>query len=446
MTTAAAGLRSQALPLAVPLAAVAMGALLTDTVATSQMLALAGPASLSLVFALSGVAMAVAALVQFTSLDRRPRLTMLRAVGLGYAAASALALMLLLTGIAPVPMTVVVWLLGDQIQLLIPVLLWSLAGDVFNTSQATRINGWILYWVYGGQVLGLAVAALSPQPLELLGLPLPVVLVINPIACLIAALWVPRRMAGATTHQGNRAAPKLAASMASVRDFLRDVPVWRNIVVLSTLGATAGATALIGFSTSAESIMGPDAGNLQTYFGVTMLIVLIGCAAWQALVTPALNRRLRTAPQLLVLPVFSIIGGLVIATGDALTSLVILSLGIALVGIPEYTVEDSARHAALTVIPDSMRARITLVIDLCRFAVAQVAAGLIALIGTTLGMLWVTGIMVVVVAVLALIFGRKVASQWDDSLLNWRLQRRKHQGLPGTKDWGRPPGPDGLGL
>jgi hypothetical protein len=57
MATATAGHANPAVSLAVPLVAVAM----TDTVATSQMLALAGPASLSLVFALSGITMAAAA-------------------------------------------------------------------------------------------------------------------------------------------------------------------------------------------------------------------------------------------------------------------------------------------------------------------------------------------------------------------------------------------------
>lgn len=192
-----AGLRAQALPLAVPLAATAMGGLLTDTVASSQMFALAGPGSLSLVFALSGVALALAALMQFTTMDRRPRLLPLRIIGFTYAGASTLALILLLLGIAPVPMTVIVWLLG-----------------------------------------------------------------------------------------------------------------------------------------------------------------------------------------------------------------------IAVVGIPEYTVEDSARHASMTVVPDSMRARITLIIDLCRFADAQVFAALLALVGTSLGRPWISGIMVKLVAVLAWCFGRRVKADW----------------------------------
>lgn len=439
MSTAAGAWRARAVPVAVSLAALAMSVLLTDTVLTSQLLALAGPTSLSLAFGLSGVSLAVVALVQFSSLDRRPRLSMLRTLGFGYAAASAVVLALLLGGVAPIPLTVVLWLLSDQISMLVPVVLWSLLGDVFNTTQVSRVSSWILYWVYGAQLLGLAVAAFTPRPLEQVGVPLTAVLVIIPVSCLIAALWVPKAMAGAGAHRGNAAAQSLAASLDSVRVFLRDVPVWRNIVILSTLGAISAATADIGFSTSAGAILNRDAGAVQTYLSFTMLIILAGSSLWQVVITPRLTSRVRPASQLLFQPIFGIAAGLVIAAGDIAASLAVLAVGTALSGVPKNSVDESARNTVMTVVPDSLRARIALVISLGRISVAQVAAAVLALIGSVLGQLWLTGVVAALVAVVGLVVGRAVAAGWDGSLLNWRLQRRKHHGLPDSGPWQRPP-------
>jgi hypothetical protein len=66
------------------------------------------------------------------------------------------------------------------------------------------------------------------------------------------------------------------------------------------------------------------------------------------------------------------------------------------------------------------------VLDLGRHSVAQIASGVLALIGIVLGALWLIGIIAAVVALASLFWGVKVVRDWDASMLNWRLRRRKH--------------------
>jgi AAA family ATP:ADP antiporter len=419
-------LKRRALPVAVGLALISLAGLLTDTVATSQVLALAGPSALSIVYPLSGIFLGIAALVQFSSIDRRPRLTMLKVIGLGYAAAFAIALTLLLAGVAPTALTIVVWLLGDQVSLLLPVVLWSLAADVFNTGEGNKVFGWVMAWSYGGQIIGLAIATVTPNLLTGLGIPLVALLVFDPLACLVIGLWIPFAMRGSAASRGHLRGESVSASLRSAKDFFRDVPVWRSLLITVTVSATAGTTALLAYSMSSEDVIGSDAEQLQMFFGATSLAVLLLSGVFQLVASERFSRRIGIGGQLLLLPIVTVVGGMILAVGDAASSLLWLAVGITIIGIPTWTVDENARHSALTVVPDQVRARISLVLDLGRHSVAQIASGVLALIGIVLGALWLIGIIAAVVALASLFWGVKVVRDWDASMLNWRLRRRKH--------------------
>jgi hypothetical protein len=162
------------------------------------------------------------------------------------------------------------------------------------------------------------------------------------------------------------------------------------------------------------------------FFGATSLAVLLLSGVFQLVASERFSRRIGIGGQLLLLPIVTVVGGMILAVGDAASSLLWLAVGITIIGIPTWTVDENARHSALTVVPDQVRARISLVLDLGRHSVAQIASGVLALIGIVLGALWLIGIIAAVVAVASLIWGVKVVRDWDASMLNWRLRRRKH--------------------
>ena len=428
-------LQRRALPIAVALALVAAASLLTDTVAAAQVVTLAGPNALSAVYAISGLLLGLSTIVQFTGIDRRPRLSTLRLLGSGFGVASAVALGWALIGGTPALAISAVWVLSDQVQLLLPVVLWSLAGDIFNTAESNRVYGWILRLVYLGQLVGLLAATVAPLWMPALGIPLVAILAMTPIACALVAVWLPMRMRREAASPGTPSTETLREATGAALSFLREVPTWRALVVSVIVTAMAGVLALVGFTGAAESIIGPDAGQLQVVIGGTTLVVLLLCVVFESSVAERIRDRYNVPTLLLVLPVVTVGSALMLAVGAAWGSIPVIAVAMVILGVPTYTVDESARQAALTLVPDQLRARITFIIEFGRYTLAQVAAGLLALIGSTLGWFWLTGLIAAGLAAAAIPWAITVRRTWEESLLNWRLRRRKHLGVKGLDDW-----------
>ena len=160
-----------------------------------------------------------------------------------------------------------------------------------------------------------------------------------------------------------------------------------------------------------------------------MLLLLLSLA-FEATIRPRLHSRTSTPGLLLVLPIATVVAGIMLAAGAYAASLPILAAAMVLMGVPTWTVDESARQAALTVVPDQLRARISFVIDVGRFSIAQIVAGGLLLIGTVLGLAWLSGLLTALLAAIAIPFGVSVLKTWDASMLNWRLRRRKHTSMP----------------
>ena len=432
MASASSSLRRRALPIAMALAVVAAIGLLTDTVASAQVVALAGPSALSAVFAVSGVLLGLSTLLQFSTIDQRPRLTSVRIINVALGLGSAMALAWVILGAAPALAISVLWLLGDQIQLLIPAVLWSLAGDVFTADEGRRVYGWILAWTYGAQVAGLLVAAVSPVFVD--GTALVGLLAINPVGTLLIGLLLPRAMRGSGASAGQAQGESIRQALAGALSFLRHVPAWRAIAVAAVISATAGVLARLGATGAAAAIIGPDPDRLQLFIASVTLAVLVLCLAFQFTVSARVTRRLSTPARLVVLPLATVVGGLALALGSAETQLALLAASAIAVGVPTLTIDDASREEALTLVPDQVRARVTLIIEFGRFTLAQVVAGGLALIGVSTGWFWVTGLLVAILGALALPWAVTARREWSTDLLNWRLKRRKRMGIPAWLD------------
>ena len=102
-----------------------------------------------------------------------------------------------------------------------------------------------------------------------------------------------------------------------------------------------------------------------------------------------------------------------------------LVIGIALVRVPRWTVDENTRRAALALVPDEKRARVSFFVDLGPIAIGLIAAGPIALVGLWTGVTWIVPLIAAALAAFAIRPALQVVRGWDDSLMNWRLRRRK---------------------
>jgi hypothetical protein len=418
-------LKRRAWPMALAVALIAVAGFLTDAVAASQVIALAGPKALIITYPLGGIGLLIAGLLQFKFVDAAERLKVLRIVTFAYALVFIVALIFLSASLLPIVAVVIMWLLADQLNYLVPLLIWSLAGDEFNVAEGRKIFGWIVAWTYGGQVVGMLLAAVSPPFLDHFGINLTALLILDPIICIVVGVWLPRRMRGSFAGRGLARVESLKESFASSRDFINGVPIWRSLLVASTVTFVAGMTGLIAFMAGESQIIGDDASQLQMFYGSVMLVSFLICWGIQALAAQRLQDRFGIPGMLLILPTATVVSGVMIALGIGLHSLVFLGLGLGLWFIPRWSLDENARRAALALVPDERRTRVSFVLDLVPISAGLIIAGPIAAVGILLGWLWLVPVAAALIAVCAIPIFLKVRRGWEDSLLNWRLRRRK---------------------
>ena len=418
-------LKRRALPMALCLALVSVAGFLTETVAATQLVSLAGATSLFIVYPLGGLGLIVLALIQFRFVDQKARLKVLRLASLLYAVAFIVTLIMLGSSVAPIICIAIVYLLGDQLNFLVPLLIWSLAGDEFNVAEGRKVFGWIIAWTYGGQVLGLAIAASSPFAFSALNLPLPLLLLIDPIVCIFVGLWLPLRLKGTFAAKGLNTPESLKTSLAGAWDFINGVPIWRTFLLASTITFIGGMTVFLSFMTGEGDLIGSDAGQLQFFFGSVMLASLIMCLLLQVFFAEKLQDRIGIPGVLIILPVMTVLAGILLACGIAFRSYPLLALGLAAWFIPRWSVDENARRAALALVPDERRTRVSFIVDLLPISVGLIIAGPLAALGLLAGQLWVIPALGALITIFAIPLALRVRRGWEDSLLNWRLRRRK---------------------
>ena len=418
-------LKRRALPMALVLLLVSVAGFLTETVAATQIISLGAPKALLIVYPIGGLGLLLLALLQFRFVDASARLKVLRVVGLSYAVVFMLALAALGASLSPIVAIAVIYLLGDQLNFLVPLLIWSLAGDEFNVAEGRKIFGWIVAWTYAGQVLGLLIAASSPLLLDVIEIPLTTLLVIDPVVCLVVGLWLPHHLKGTFAASGLVQSESLKEAIGSAKDFINGVPVWRAFFFASIITFIGGMTLFIGFMAGEDQIIGADASKLQMYFGFVMLASLIVCLAIQLMFAERLLERLGIPGVLMILPIATVLGGILVALGIATGSLIWLGFGLAAWFIPRWSIDENARRAALALVPDERRTRVSFLVDLVPISVGLIIAGPIAAFGIYSQRLWVVPIAASVVSIFAIPLALKVQHGWADSLLNWRLRRRK---------------------
>mgnify|MGYP002138891215 CR=1 FL=1 len=156
-----------------------------------------------------------------------------------------------------------------------------------------------------------------------------------------------------------------------------------------------------------------------------MLGSLLICLVIQIFFAERLQDRIGIPGVLIILPVMTILAGVALAVGIALQSLAFLALGLAFWFIPRWSIDENARRAALALVPDERRTRVSFVVDLMPISLGLIIAGPLAAIGYLSGYLWAIPMLGAVITILAVPLAFKVRRGWEDSLLNWRLRRRK---------------------
>ncbi len=421
-----ARLRHRGAPVAITLAAVTFSGILADIVCLSQVLTMGGAKSLLLLYPIGALVVAIPGLALTPVVDRWARLPMLRTVGLGTAAAYLLVVALL--PFVPLAAVSLGWAVAVLQNTLYPMLLWSLVADIFNVAQTREVNGWISSWSYVARLAALALSTIAPVVAYWLHVPLTMLLIIPPVLTATVAVWLPRRMRDAPAAQGVRAA---GDSLKDGWRFVKEVRIWRWLVIGAAFSCTADGLNSIGVAATSELILGQNPGTLQAYLaGMQLLATVLSLLVQRRVSEPAM-RRIGVRGGLLAQPVAEIIAGLLVAVSLLTDNLVVLALAIVFWRVPAWTLDQTAKSAALGYVPDQRRARVSLILVLVSIALAWFASAVLATPALLIGPVWLLGAIPAAIGSLAFLWWVKLYRGWEAGLLDWRLQRRKRPGFTG---------------
>ena len=148
--------------LAFTLGMVAFAGVLAAAIDSATLLSKAGPWALAIVWPLGGLGLLGVAYLQSRYIDRFARVPVLAWLLSIYGVAFLLLVVLFAGDMGGSWAPAVCWLLADQMNFLVPLIVWSLASDVFTAGQGVTVFPKMSRAVYIGQICGLTVATVAP--------------------------------------------------------------------------------------------------------------------------------------------------------------------------------------------------------------------------------------------------------------------------------------------
>jgi hypothetical protein len=394
----------------------------TDAVAAAQLLANSGASALGVVWPVGGLALLVGAAMQSTFVDRLPRRLTLSVIA-GVITAMLLVALALSSGRAPAIIPAILeWIAADQLNFLVPLLLWSVAGDMFAAGEAAVVFPRISRWWFVGQMAGLVVATVSPFVASASGVDLVMVLVLPIGACLAVALVV-WRLPPVEANPTFAASGRLATAVSDTVRFVVDIRGFRLLWIVSLLTLGAGVAIEYSFLEAAASSF-DDAGGVQAFYAGMSLLGFIGCFVIQTTRLGAMVQSRGVAASLLALPIGAVVASLLLLLHSFAGGLVFAAVGLLLWRLLRWSIDSTARQVAMATVPDQRRTRVAFLTDLAPWSVGLIVVSL----PIGLGVVWSSAIpaplTAAVLSIAAVAVGRGLSGAWEQSQLSYRLKRR----------------------
>ncbi|MFH7242442.1 MAG: hypothetical protein ACHWZW_06280 [Spirulina sp.] len=398
---------------------------LGEVVSISNFLENVGVDSIFLIWFLDAVLLILATSFQSLLVDRIFRLTLTKIVALAVAILFALCWLLMAVG-APSSLTfTLMFLIAQQQTVFVPVILWTLANDVFDVATGRRLFPRLAAVAFIGSLVGSGIAALMPHIQGGLGVE---TILLSNVAIylgiiLILQLGFKPEWIRKTTTTTLKAADVLQEGFG----FIKDVPAFK-FLILSLVLLYAGDVLIEYYFFAATNAVFPDLDQFQTFFGIFSLLRQVAYLIIQVWVVERLINALGLQSIWLVAPIAMVLAG---TSALGVAGLAGAVLSVTLLKLPLYGVDETARKNLQGLIPEERRGRVSLFMDGYVIALgsmigAMMGAGALYL-GTQFAFPSQTGLRLLVVGLgcVAIYMALQVRRTYEASMLNWRLKRRQ---------------------
>ncbi len=361
-------------------------------------------------------------------IDRWPRKMLVEWMILGLAMLYMTIRMLFSFGVPGKFLYPVLYLVAEQQIMLFPIAFWALGNDYYSVSQTKRLFPLIAAGSVAGGIIGNGLAISSATIFARLGFESYELLVSNALFLMIS--YVLLRTAGYDLNPSKRQAAHATAreTLQEGWDFVRNVDAFRYLT-LAMLG--------VGFALTIIEyhffLMAQDLKDFTTFYATFRIGQTILTLILQGVLASAIVKRIGLKNVFVVLPV--VCGG-VIGFAFALPGMVGAAGARLLARVFAYGLDEPARKSLQGLIPDERRGRVSAFLDGYLYAAGTIVASilLIILLGistagwlttqTTTLVYLVIGVLIAVGAIISALLLRKT---YDNSMLNWRLARRRRR-------------------
>lgn len=391
-------------------------------VAISGFLNQVGVPSILIVWTVDVLLIALTTGLQSLVVDRFDRIKILRILTLSFAIIFVILRVLFLF---PVPEWLnfsLLYLVSEQQWLFFPIVFWILANDGLSTSQTKRLFPLFASFGFIGKLIGIGIAAFSPAFLTSLNFSLEEVLVLNVViyilAFIVSFIGLSRlKLRTSITHKKEKVREMISEGFV----FMREVPAFRYLGIAIIAAIVADTIIEFHFLVESDAVFTTQT-RYQTFYsfyqlGLTLASVLMGLVAGHII------NKMTLKNVFFIWPVTALVGG---AWMIALPGIISGVGGVFIQKLPQFTIDESARKSMQSLVPDEIRGRVSIFMDSYLFTagtlIAALLTGIVILAGASFLIYLAIAIVAALIAIWAIFKMRQV---YDNSLLHWRLKRRR---------------------
>ena len=406
-----------------------------EVVATSGFVSRVGPEQILWVWAVALLAGMISSGAYSLVVDRTRRERLATAVFLGFAVLYVALYGLFRLGAPDSVSYPLLTMVNEQQWLLLPMLMWALAGDLFSVAESKRLFPLLGMAAFAGGIAGNLVTASLAQRLSQSPAGSVVLLLMN-------AAWL-LLMAAILTLSSRRI--KIATRQAAKNDkpleilreglaFVREVPSYRYLTLaMLLLGASLNVIEYQLIATMAQVHAG--GASLEAFYATLRAARIVLMLLVQGLAAGWLLKRFGFKSVFFLMPL-ALLGGLLLAW--LWPTLIGVVLGEYLSRITLQGIDEPSRRSFVGLVPDERRGRVSAFIDgypyqlgsilSCGMVLAVLAAVRRNVLTPQMGRTVYTALALACAAT-ALWALTRFRAHYDASMFNWRLRRRQRKSL-----------------
>jgi ATP:ADP antiporter, AAA family len=402
-----------------------------EVVATSGFLRRVGTEEILWVWAADMFIVIVSSGAYSLVIDRHRRHRLILSLLMGFSVAYMALYVLFLVGAPDWLPYSLLSVINDQHWLLVPMVVWALANDLFSVAEAKRIFPLLAMVAFAGGVAGNAVTAAAANLLDSGSRGSIVLLAGNAVMLLlmaaVLALVSPRLRV--TTHQAKGDETLWDAIKEGIA-FVREVPSYRYLTVAMVLLGVGLNTLEYQFVASAAQAFS-EMSDLESFFAMIKAARIVIMVVVQGAIAGWMLQRLGLKSVFGVMPAALLTGLMLAFLWPGLIGVVI---GEYLGRITLAGVDEPSRRAFVGLVPDERRGRVSAFMDgylypLGSFLGCGIIGGTLFMVGRGLLSPDAGHALYFGLSFLCALGGLwaiwRFRAAYDTSMLNWRLKRRR---------------------